>query len=117
MQVSSAASRRAIFDAGEIEVSRRNGARRIPDGALLAVREFVLEFDGSLFLDHEIIVNETPLGRILGWYLDYCHASRTHLSLAKDSPERRSIQPPDMERIVAIPQVGGLHHRDERWPA
>jgi transposase InsO family protein len=68
-------------------------------------------------LDHVIIVNEASLRRILGWYLNYYHASRTHLSLAKDCPAPRSIQPPDMGRIVAVPQVGGLHHRYERRAA
>ncbi len=43
--------------------------------------------------------------------------SRTHLSLAKDSPEPRAVQPPELGRIVAIPQVGGLHHRYQRRAA
>jgi transposase InsO family protein len=68
-------------------------------------------------LDHMIIGNEASLRRILGWYLDYYHASRTHLSLAKDCPEPRSMQPPDIGRIVAVVQVGGLHHRYERRAA
>ena len=36
------------------------------------------------------------------------------LSLGKDSPEPRGIQPPEMGSVVALPQVGGLHHRYER---
>jgi putative transposase len=54
---------------------------------------------------------ESSLRRILASYLDYYHRSRTHLSLGKDSPEPRSIQPPEMGSVVALPQVGGLHHR------
>ena len=37
-------------------------------------------------LDHVIVVNETGLSRVLSRYLAYYHHSRTHLSLAKDSP-------------------------------
>ena len=44
-------------------------------------------------------------------------SERTHLSLGKDSPEPRSIQPEQMGRVVALPQVGGLHHRYERRAA
>jgi putative transposase len=64
-------------------------------------------------LDHVIAFNETSLRRILRSYFDYYHRSRTHLSLAKDSPEPRLIQPPGTGRIVTLPQVGGLHHRYE----
>lgn len=44
-------------------------------------------------------------------------AARTHLALEKDSPEPRPIQAPDAGRIIAIPEVGGLHHRYERRAA
>jgi putative transposase len=68
-------------------------------------------------LDHVIVFHETSLGRILGSYFDYYHRSRTHLSLGKDSPEPRPIQPPEMGSVVAVSQVGGLHHRYERRAA
>ena len=68
-------------------------------------------------LDHVIVFHEGSLLRTLNAYFDYYHRSRTHLSLGKDSPEPRSIQPPEMGRIVAVPQVGGLHHRYERQAA
>ena len=45
------------------------------------------------------------------------HDSRCHLSLAKDSPETREVQPPDKGIVVEIPKVGGLHHRYERRAA
>jgi putative transposase len=38
---------------------------------------------------------------------------RTHLSLGKDSPQPRAIQLPERGSVVAVPQVGGLHHRYE----
>jgi hypothetical protein len=40
-----------------------------------------------------------------------------HGLLGKDSPEPRSIQPEHMGRVVALPQIGGLHHRYERRAA
>jgi len=61
--------------------------------------------------------HEGSLRKTLHWYFDYYHRSRTHLSLSKDSPERRAIQPPEMGSVVAVPQVGGLHHRYERRAA
>ena len=65
-------------------------------------------------LDPVLVFHETSLRRILRSYLDYYHRSRTHLSLGKDSPVPRSIQPPEKGSVVAVAQVGGLHHRYER---
>jgi putative transposase len=65
-------------------------------------------------LDHVIVFQESSLRRTLHSYFEYYHRSRTYLCLAKDSPEPRAIQPPEMGSVVAIPQVGGLHHRYER---
>ena len=67
-------------------------------------------------LDHIIVFNETCLYRHVKFFLAY-HTSRTHLSLAKDAPEPRSVQPPAPGTIIAIPQVGGLHDRYERRAA
>jgi hypothetical protein len=50
-------------------------------------------------------------------FLEYDHQSRTHWSLEKDMPERRSVPPPGCGRVVAVPQGGGLHHRYERRAA
>jgi transposase InsO family protein len=68
-------------------------------------------------LDHVIIVNEAALRRHLKLFLEYYHQSRTHLSLEKDTPESRLVQPPEPGRVVAVPQVGGLYHRYERRAA
>src|SRR4029077_19660404 len=64
-----------------------------------------------------LVFHEASLRRILRSYFDYYHRSRTHLSLGKDSPEPRGIQPPEMGSVVALPQVGGLHYRYERRAA
>jgi len=45
------------------------------------------------------------------------HGSRTHLSLDKDSPEPRSVEPSNHGRIVEFPMVGSLHHRYSRLAA
>jgi putative transposase len=68
-------------------------------------------------LDHVIIFNETHLRRVLSCYFRYYHRSRTHLSLRKDCPDPRRIQPPSAGKIVAFREVGGLHHRYERRAA
>jgi putative transposase len=80
-------------------------------------RAYVERLIGSIrreCLNHLIVFHEGSLRRILDSYLDYYHRSRTHLSLGKDSPEPRAIQPAEMGRVVALPEVGGLHHRYER---
>jgi len=68
-------------------------------------------------LDHLVVINERHLRRVLISYADYYQRSRTHLSLDKDCPDARPIQPPNRAKLIAIPQVGGLHHRYERLAA
>jgi hypothetical protein len=68
-------------------------------------------------LDHVIVFNEASLCRHLKSFLEYYHQSRIHLSLEKDTPESRWVQPPESGHVVAVPQVGGLHHRYERRAA
>lgn len=68
-------------------------------------------------LDHVIVLNESSLRHILNSYFRYYRYSRTHLSLDKDAPEPRAIQPPELGVTAEIPEVGGLHHRYERRAA
>jgi hypothetical protein len=68
-------------------------------------------------LDHLIVWNERSLRRTLHSYFAYYQRSRTHLALGKDAPEPRAVEPPEQGRVVAIPQVGGLHHRYQRRAA
>ena len=65
-------------------------------------------------LNHVIIFNERHLRRVLKAYVSYYHEARTHLSLDKQSPVPRLIEPPDQGKVVAIPHVGGLHHEYRR---
>jgi hypothetical protein len=57
------------------------------------------------------------LRRVLTSYVAYYMRSRTHLALGKDSPMPRTVQPPSAGRILATPEVGGLHYRYDRVAA
>ena len=65
-------------------------------------------------LNHVIVLNERHLQRILCSYFEYYNNSRTHLSLDRNSPVEREVEPTERGRVIAIPQVGGLHHRYRR---
>ena len=78
-------------------------------------RAYVERVIGSIrreCLDHVIVLSEESLRRTLRSYFSYYHRSRLHLSLKRDSPESRPVQ--SIGRIVAFPEVGGLHHRYDR---
>jgi putative transposase len=81
-------------------------------------RAYVERVIGSIrreCLDHVIVFNEDSLRQTLRSYFGYYHGARLHLSLDKDSPDSRSVQ--SVGKIIAVPQVGGLHHRYERRAA
>ena len=59
---------------------------------------------------------EVELG-VLARYFTYYNGSRCHLSLDGDTPTSRTVQGPERGRVVAFPEVGGLHHRYERTAA
>jgi hypothetical protein len=48
-------------------------------------------------------------------YLRYYHDSRPHLGLSKQCPFPRQLL--SVGKVIAIPQLGGLHHRYERIAA
>jgi len=81
---------------------------------------FVERLVGSIrhdCLDHVIVLGEAHLRVILKSYFAYYHRVRTHLSLGKDAPDPRPVQPPSAGVIVAFREIGGLHHRYERQAA
>jgi hypothetical protein len=81
---------------------------------------YVERFIGSArreCLDHVLVFNATGLQRLMKLYCAYYEQSRTHLSLNKDTPIPRPIAALVDSRVVAIPQVGGLHHRYDRQAA
>jgi transposase InsO family protein len=67
--------------------------------------------------DHVIVLSESHLRRLLTAYVAYYHRFRTHLSLAMDCPVPRPMHPTDRGRVIAVPEVGGLHHHYERQAA
>lgn len=68
-------------------------------------------------LEQVIVLHERHLQRILTGYFAYYHSWRTHLSLRMDCPKPRPIQPPGHGQVIAVPEVGGLHHHYERGAA
>jgi len=78
---------------------------------------FVERLIGSIrreCLDHVIVLNQRHLHKILSSYLNYYFNARTHLSLEKNSPIPRKIESKSQGKVIAIPQVGGLHHLYKR---
>jgi len=65
-------------------------------------------------LGHVIVLNEAHLMRILSAYVVYYHEARALLSLDRNAPLPRRVEPPNHRRIIAIPHLGGLHHRYTR---
>ena len=77
---------------------------------------FAERFVGSVrreLLDHVVVLNEAHLQRHLSDYIAYYHEDRCHLSLDKDTPSGRPAtpKPSSHAHVVALPRVGGLHHR------
>ena len=69
-------------------------------------------------LDPVIVMNERHLRRLLRRFVnEYYHPCRTHLSLGKDAPEPRAVEPPEAGEVIELPVVGGLHHRYTRRAA
>jgi putative transposase len=68
-------------------------------------------------LNHIIIFDECHLRGVLSSYFHYYHQARTHLSLDKDCPDTRPVHRPAAGKIIAFPEVAGLHHRYERRAA
>jgi len=63
-------------------------------------------------LDHIIVFGDAHLRRILAAYTGYYSELRTHLSLDKDTPNRRPVQ--RRGHLTARPILGGLHHQYRR---
>ena len=75
---------------------------------------YVERFIGTIrreLLDHVVVCDEDHLLRMMKAYVRYYNEDRTHLSLAGDVPAGRAIEPRESGEVVALPRVGGLHHR------
>ena len=66
-------------------------------------------------LAHVVVFGERHLVRLVRLYIGYYHEDRCHLGLDKDTPNERPItpRPSPVAKVVALPKVGGLHHRYE----
>jgi transposase InsO family protein len=72
-------------------------------------------FVGSVrreLLDHVVVLGENHLRRLLREYVDYYNAERVHTSI-DDAPAGRASEPQPATDAwaIALPRVGGLHHR------
>jgi transposase InsO family protein len=65
-------------------------------------------------LDHVIVLGERHLLRLVRQYVAYYNADRPHASLDWDTPIGRRMEAPAAGDIIALPRVGGLHHRYAR---
>jgi transposase InsO family protein len=66
-------------------------------------------------LEHVVVLSERHLVRLVRLYIRYYHEDRCHLGLDKDTPDGRPVTPrrSPAAQVVALPRVGGLHHRYE----
>jgi transposase InsO family protein len=65
-------------------------------------------------LDHVIVLGERHLLRLVRQHVAYYNSDRPHMSLGGDSPVTRDVEPPTAGKVIALPRVGGLHHRYSR---
>jgi hypothetical protein len=84
---------------------------------------YVERFIGTLrreLLNHVIVLSEAHLERLLREFIEeYYHVARPHQGLGGDTPTPTE-SPPEIDgptRLVAIPVLGGLHHRYVRAAA
>ena len=66
--------------------------------------------------EHVVVLSESRhLVRLASALIDSYHEDRCHLGLDKDSPNERPVEsrPSPTAEVVALPRVGGLHHRYE----
>ena len=64
-------------------------------------------------LDRVVVLGQPHLIRLTNSYIQYYHEDRCHLGLERDTPEKRPVtpRPSSHAKVVALPRVGGLHHR------
>ena len=66
-------------------------------------------------LEHVVVFSRRHIVRLIRCYVGYYHEDRCHLGLGKDTPHARPVtpRPSCTAKVVALPRVGGLHHRYE----
>jgi transposase InsO family protein len=63
-------------------------------------------------IDHVVVIGDRYLRHLLLSYMSYHNEARTHLSLNKDAPISRAVDP--RGQIICRPVLGGLHHQYTR---
>jgi len=79
---------------------------------------FVERIIGSIrrdCLDHVTVLNERHLRRTLREYFCYYHTCRTHLSLNKDPPDTRTVEPPELGNIFQEGQAYWVSGQRKCW--
>jgi putative transposase len=77
-------------------------------------------FVGTLrreLLDHVIVLGERHLLRMVRDQARCYNLDRPHMSLSGDAPVQRAVEAPATGKVIALPRVGGLHHRYVRRAA
>jgi putative transposase len=80
------------------------------------VERFIGTIRRELF-DHVIVSSEAHARRLLREFQVWYNEDRVHLALAKDAPDHRPVETPEMGEVVSLPRLGGLHHRYSRRAA
>lgn len=64
-------------------------------------------------LEHVVVFGRCHFVRLIHSYISYHHEDRCHLGLGKDTPHERPVtpRPSSTAKVVALPRVGGVHHR------
>jgi putative transposase len=63
-------------------------------------------------LDHVIVLNKAHLERLLKEYIEeFYHSHRPHQGLGGQVPEPIARLTQQPSNVIAIPVLGGLHHR------
>jgi transposase InsO family protein len=109
----------AIFSAGVVAFVKAIGTEPVRSAYRSPWQNPVAErWIGSCrreLLDHVVVLGERHLVSMVRSYIAYYQHDRTHLGLVKDTPAGRPVtsKPSPTAKIVALPRVGGLHHRYE----
>jgi putative transposase len=67
--------------------------------------------------DQLIVLGERHLLRCIREYARFYNDDRPHMSLNDDAPAGRAVEPAEAGNVIALPRLGGLHHRYTRRAA
>jgi len=95
----------------------QHGTRRLTPGLNKSVFT-EKKLRGRELFDHVIVLNVGNALRLLAEYFEnYYHIGRPHQGLDGQTPKNEQGVQTEQGKVVAIPVLGGLHHRYERMAA